>query len=330
MKNIRVFFKMMLAGAILLSAFGCDDEKGVKPSPKIDGEALLENFSDHIDELKQEFTIKAADGGIVTGEQGTKVTFYPNGLLTMDGVPVTGDVTIELVEIYKKSDMLLGRKPTNGRTADGAMSTLISGGEFFINATQNGQQLKPANGFLLTAPVDNTGGANEGMFIFNGVEKCEGNDCKLEWVQGQNRVEVGQKGNGAGGVQQTEYMAFQSKFGWTNIDKWYSDPRPKTTIHVDVPEGYDRANCAVYLSYDGEPAALASFDVYDDTTGLFTEHYGLIPIGLQVHFIFVSVVDGQWNYAIQQATITQNHVQVISNVQPVTEAQLETLVNDLP
>jgi hypothetical protein len=70
--------------------------------------------------------------------------------------------------------------------------------------------------------------------------------------------------------------------------------------------------------------------VYNDATGLFTEHYGLIPIGLQVHFIFVSVVDGQWNYAIQQATITQNHVQVISNVQPVTEAQLETLVNDLP
>jgi hypothetical protein len=97
-----------------------------------------------------------------------------------------------------------------------------------------------------------------------------------------------------------------------------------------VPEGYDNTHCAVYLSYDGEPTALASFDVYNDGTDLFTEHYGLIPIGLQVHFIFVSVVDGQWNYAIQSATITANHVQVISNVQPITEAQLENLIDDLP
>jgi hypothetical protein len=329
MKINQAVFKMMLGGAILLSAIGCDNEKDAKPAQKIDGEALLENFSAHVDELAQEFTVNAANGGIVTGSQGTKVSFYSNAFLNQDGAPVTGNVTVELVEVYKKSDMLLARKPTNGRKPDGSVSTLISGGEFFINATQNGQQLKLASGFLLSAPVDNTGGAEDGMFLFNGVEKCEGKDCRLEWVQGQARVEVGNKG-GANGGGQTEYMGFQSTFGWTNIDKWYNDTRPKTTINVDVPEGYNNTNCAVYLSYDGEPAALASFDVYKEDTGLFTEHYGLIPIGLQVHFIFVSIVNGQWNYAIQPATITQNHVQVISNVQSVTEAQLKTLVDDLP
>lgn len=329
MKITQVVFKTMLGGAILLSSMGCDDEKGVKPEPRIDGEALLENFKAREDALAKQFTISAADGGIVTGPQGTKVTFYPNAFLTQDGTAVTGNVTIDLIEVYKKSDMLLARKPTNGKKPDGTVSTLISGGEFFINATQNGNQLKLANGFLLAAPADNTGGADDGMFIFNGVEKCDGDDCRVEWEQGQNRVEVGQKG-GSTGVPQTEYLAFQSRFGWTNIDRWYSDPRPKTTIYVDVPEGYNKTNCAVYLSYDGEPAALASFDVYNESTALFTEHYGQIPIGLQVHFIFVSVVDGQWNYAIQPATITQNHVQVISNVQPITEAQLENLVDDLP
>jgi hypothetical protein len=329
MKITRVVLKMMLGGAILLSAVGCDNEKDVKPAAKIDGEALLENFSTHVDDLTQQFTINAADGGTVTGEQGTKITFYSNAFLAQDGTAVTGNVTVELVEIFRKSDMLLARKPTNGRKPDGTISTLISGGEFFVNATQDGKQLKLANGFLLAAPADNTGGAEEGMFLFNGVEKCEGNDCRLAWEQGQARVEVGQKGTATGGGQ-TEYMAFQSRFGWTNIDKWYNDPRPKTTLYVDVPEGYNNTNCAVYLSYDGEPAALASFDVYNEDTALFTEHYGQIPVGLQVHFIFVSVVNGQWNYAIQPATITQNHVQVISNVQPVTEAQLETLINDLP
>lgn len=330
MKHTQVVLKMMLSGTILLSAISCDNDNDVKPLPNIDGEAMLENFSAKVDELKQEFTINAADGGTITGSQGTTITFYGNSFLTEDNTPVTGDVTIDLVEIFDKSDMLFTRKPTNGKKPDGSVGTLISGGEFFVNATQNGEQLKLEGGFFLTAPVENTGGADDGMFLFNGVENCEGNDCRLEWVQQeQARVEVGQKDGATGGVQ-TAYMAFQSQFGWTNIDKWYSDPRPKTTIHADVPEGYDNTNCAVFISYDGETAALASFDIYDENTGLFTEHYGLIPIGLEVHFIFVSVVDGQWNYAIQPATITENHVQIISNVQPVTEEELTDLINDLP
>jgi hypothetical protein len=332
MKNMRVFIKLVLCGFILVSASGCDDEKDAKQPAKIDGEAMHENFSAHLDELTQEFAISAVDGGMVTGDQGTKVIFYPNAFLTQSGTPVTGEVKIELVEIFKKSDMLLSRKPTNGKKPDGTVSTLISGGEFFINATQNGNQLKPANGFYLSAPVENTGEADHEMFLFDGVETCEGDDCRLEWKQQeQGGVEVVKRdGQGGASGMTTEYMAFQSKFGWTNIDKWYNDPRPKTTLFVDVPEGYDNTNCAVYLSYDGEPTALASFDVYNEGTGLFTEHYGQIPIGLEVHFIFVSVVDGEWNYAIQSATITANHVQVISNVQSVTEAQLEDLIDDLP
>lgn len=332
MKNMRVFIKLVLCGFILVSTSGCDDEKDAKAPVKIDGEAMLENFSAHMDELTQEFAINAASGGMITGDQGTTVMFYPNAFLNQNGTPVTGEVKIDLVEIFKKSDMLLSRRPTNGKKPDGSISTLISGGEFFVNATQNGNQLKLANGFYLTAPVENTGEADHEMFLFDGVETCEGDDCKLEWKQQeQGGVEVVKRDaqGGASGTS-TVYMAFQSKFGWTNIDKWYSDPRPKTTIFVDVPEGYDNTNCAVYLSYDGEPTALASFDVYNEGTGLFTEHYGLIPIGLQVHFIFVSVVDGQWNYAIQSATIAANHVEVISNVQPVTEAQLEDLIDDLP
>lgn len=332
MKNMQVFIKLVLGGIILLSASGCDnDENDEKPPVKIDGEALLENFNTRVDDLTQEFSVDAAEGGTITGDQGTTITFYSGSFLHQDNTPVTGDVTIELIEIFKKSDMLLSRKPTNGRKADGTISTLISGGEFFVNGTQDGNQLKLESGFFLSAPVENTGGADQDMFLFDGVVECEGDDCKLEWVQqGDARVDVGQKDqDGTGGVQ-TAYMTFQSKFGWTNIDKWYSDPRPKTTIFVDVPEGYDNTNCAVFLSYDGEPAALASFDVYDAESGLFTEHYGLIPIGLEVHFIFVSVVDGEWNYAIQSATITEDHVEEISNVQPITEAALEDLIDALP
>jgi hypothetical protein len=128
----------------------------------------------------------------------------------------------------------------------------------------------------------------------------------------------------------TAYYTFQNKFGWTNIDKWFNDPRPKTTIFVDLPEGYDDSNCAIYLSYDGEPRALAQFDRYDEATGLFTEHYGLIPVGLKVHFIVVSIVEDQWHYAVAAATIGEDHVEVIEELGPTTEAGLEELIDSLP
>jgi hypothetical protein len=129
---------------------------------------------------------------------------------------------------------------------------------------------------------------------------------------------------------QSTYNIFRNQFGWTNIDRWYSDPRPKTTLFVDVPEGYDNTNCSVYLSYDGEPTALASFDRYDSTTALFTEHYGQIPIGLEVHFIMVSVINDQWYYAIRPATIGANHVETFTELQPITEVALITMIDALP
>jgi hypothetical protein len=333
MKMPNSFIRLFVSGAITISMFACNDDNTVKPpAPKPDGEALLENFEANIEELTQNFTVKAEDGAYLTGEQGTIIHFYPNTFTKQNGDPVTGNVDIEIVEIYKKSDMLFTKMATNGKDGEGNIRTLISGGEFFINATQNGEQLKVPNGFMIGAPVNNTGGADQDMRLFNLKEECTGNDCDDVWIEradGQ-RVEVGKMDTPGSAGTTDVYMAFQNQFGWTNIDRWYSDPRPKTTIHVDVPEGYDGDNCVVYLSYDGEATALARFDVYDSNTSLFTEHYGQIPIGLEVHFIMVSVVDGEWTYAIQSATIQANHVEVIGTPQSITEEELADLINDLP
>lgn len=101
-------------------------------------------------------------------------------------------------------------------------------------------------------------------------------------------------------------------------------------LYVDVPDGYDDTNCVVYLSYDGEPSALAQFDIYDEDLEMFTEHYGQIPIGMDVHFIFVTEIDGQMYYTIQGATIIDNHVEIITDPEPISQTTLETLINNLP
>jgi len=131
-----------------------------------------------------------------------------------------------------------------------------------------------------------------------------------------------------GGGYIASYGILPGEWGWTNIDKFFMDPRPKTTIFAEMPEGFDNTNCEVFISYDGTPGSLARFDTWID--GRFTEHYGLIPIGLNVHFIAVGIVDGDLHYAIEAASITTEHVQNIDHFTAISEAALIALIEDLP
>ncbi len=329
MRTVNFLAKFSFAGLLFLNMTGCDEEVKIPEGPKPDSEALIQWFNTSNDDSRQHFSISSSTGGQVTGSKGTMIQFGSKVFLTLSGETVTGNVDIELIEIYNRATMLLTKKPTNGKWGNDSISTLVSGGEFYVNATQNGNQLKLKTGFTIVAPTENTGEIDQDMRRFTGAVECEGNDCNVIWEEEDDKgIEIGEF-QGVGGFK-TAYYVFQSKFGWTNIDRWYNDPRPKTTIFVDVPDGFDNTNCAVFVAYDGEPTALASFDIYDKDKKLFAEHYGLIPIGIKVHFILVSIIDEEIHYAIKAATITENHVAIIDSVQSITEEELTELIGDLP
>ena len=320
-------FSTTLLLSVLIGFLSCETEEG--PNHQPDGAALKALMDEVLEDNTEHFVLDAGAGGMVEGSKGTVVHFNADGFLTQDDEPVTGPIDIELVAIYKRSTMLLGNRPTLGKRKNGDMAMLISGGEFYVNVTQDGKPLKPSKTFQIVAPTGNTGGTDGEMDIFKGMEECDGDRCDIVWEEDSLAgIEIGEF-QGTGGVF-AAYYAFISQFGWTNIDRWYNDERPKTTIFVDVPDGYDNTNCAVFLLYSGEPAALGRFDVYNEDTGLFTEHYGLIPIGLEVHFVFVSIVDDTIHYAIQSATIEENHLEVIDEVHTTTLAALIELVDALP
>ncbi|MCY1239177.1 hypothetical protein D9M72_519560 [compost metagenome] len=220
--------------------------------------------------------------------------------------------------------MLVTNKPTMGRMPNGDISLLISGGEFYINATKNGQQLAISCPMQVIIPANLTGGADTGMSLWDGTIDEDGN---LEWDE-QDRA------NGENGifVEGPNYYAYFSSFGWTNVDRFYSDPRPKTTILAEAPTGYNFENSAIYLHYDGEGSSLAKLDTFNPTTNQFSEHYGQIPVGLECHVIFVTEDNGQWRYAIKSVTIAANDVYVFTLAETTvgTEAQLIAAINALP
>ncbi|QXP61043.1 hypothetical protein [Olleya sp. HaHaR_3_96] len=272
----------------------------------------------------ENFNFNAEDGSIMfTTTNGSQIHIDGN-CLTLNGNAITGQVDLEYTELFDKGSMLTTNKPTMGVLPNGDKSLLISGGEFFIEATQNGILLDTNCPLQVTIPTSLTGGDDFDMTLWEGtIDENE----NLTWEE--NNDAAGQNGVFLDG---TLYNVFFASFGWNNVDRFYSDPRPKTTLLVSVPEGYDNLNSNVYLSYDGEDTGLANLDQYDPVTGLFTEHYGQIPIGLECQMIFATAHNDNWRYAIKSVTITEDQTYTFEYSETIvaTEAELTLLINGLP
>ena len=327
MKNLKTIFGTLLMTLTLLTSCETKDDGDNDFNNAVDIATAQEfkNIKDiALDNLTQNFSFNADDGNItLTSANGVQININGN-CLTLNGNPVTGQVQLEYVELFEKGNMLTSNKPTMGTLPNGDKTLLISGGEFFIEATQNGSALDTTCGLQLIIPASLTGGADPLMSLWEGEIDAEDN---LTWDEVEDAT-----GQGGVFVEGSEYYGLLQGFGWSNVDRFYSDPRPKTLIQVQAPIGYNFTNSAVYLSYDGEDSGLAALDTYDGTLNLFSEHYGQIPIGLECHVIFVTEDNGIWRYAIKPVTIVANDIITFTmdDTTTGTEATLTALINGLP
>lgn len=328
MKNVKNLFAMSLMAMVLF--YGCNNDDEVNevvpdeiietPSP----EEFRQLQTSAIDGIKQEAQFEAEDGIQFESERGVALRIYAN-TLKLNGEDVTGPVDLEFIEIFDAGSMLITNKPTMGLKEDGSKALLISGGEFYVNVTQNGEQLDVTNHMQLVVPTDLTGGADQDMTLWTGqIDENE----NLAWEEDRG----GADGAGNLFVEGDQYFSFLSDFGWTNVDRFYNDPRPKTSLEVVVPNGYNLQNCSVYLYYDGEPNALAQLDTFNEGSNSFSEHYGQIPIGLEMHVIFVTEEDGEWKYSIQAQTVEDGDIYTFNEDDFIigSESDVYDAINDLP
>lgn len=322
--------KIGLASLALLALTSCSNNDSSTSDYRPTTAQFNQLRNQALNQITQNFTLTAENGlTTFTSEKGVQFTINGN-CLTKNGNPVTGTVNIEYAEVFDAGTMLATDKTSMGRLPNGDMALIISGGEFYINATQNGQQLDITCPMQLIIPADLTGGLETGMSLWDGTIDNNGN---LDWNQ-QAQNPAGTQGGvfGEGQGANAAYYAFLNDFGWTNVDRFYSDPRPKTTILAKAPTGYNFQNSAVYLHYDGEGSALAKLDTFNTTTNQFSEHYGQIPIGLVAHVIFVTEDGGNYRYAIKAVTIAAGDIYTFTTTETTvgTQAQLIAAINSLP
>jgi hypothetical protein len=173
----------------------------------------------------QTFSLATGVPSAITGQKGTRVDFPANAFVTKSGAPVSGAVSVELKEIYEVWEMVLHNKFTQV-----GLTPIESGGQFYLRATQNGQELKLAPSVTLTAALP-TQNALPGMQVFNGSKLDTGGRSIFSWSlppnTTTNRVNISLDSSGL----QQYIMKFDS-VGWINCDRFINEPMHTAQVRI--------------------------------------------------------------------------------------------------
>jgi hypothetical protein len=305
------------------SFYGCkkndnNDENNAADTTKISG------FFNQNMVASQFFDINAGVSQYVTGNKGTKIYIFANTFLDQSNHYVSGTVHLELKEIYSKKDMILSNVTTTA--SDGH---LISGGMVYVNAKQNGNQLKIAPnkylGIAYPKPASITGypmrtwygkfDVQKNMMVWNLPDSISDSTYNV--------------------VSQPVYDSTNSTYyynlpadslNWINCDYFYSQ-QPLTDVTVTVPSIYNDTNTALFIVFSNMNLA-AKFWNYNNHVYNLGGGYN-VPVGINATVISVSQVGTDLYSSFNTLTIHSGQTLTVAPVL-TTQADLITQLNALP
>lgn len=264
--------------------------------------SLLEVFKP----APQSFSVIAGVPKDIVGEQGTLLRFYANSFRDKNGnIIAAGTVNIELTELYSAGDIL--KNHTSTTTGAGV---LTSGGEVYIKATTNGEEVFP-NKYGLGFSADGTPATGPRELFFGNTYATEG---IVTW--GSAGGPIGTTVPGKSSVSSTgtslptgQYYMFDSctAFNWVAAHHDYSGSFQNITVKVKLSNvkfggkvwstacmglGTERVACLLYQE---------SFDV-STQTGVYK---GWAPTGTAQKFMLMMPRDkATWYYYKTEQAIT--------------------------
>ncbi len=318
MKINRFRFLVPAIAVLFVTLLGpsCDKEGNTVTNPTGTPPTIdqLKTFlSDNQPEV-QSFQFSANSYNEVVGSKGTRIGIPANAFVNLAGFPIIGSFTFQLQEIRSASDMIFSQKMTSSQGR-----TLASGGEFYINAQQNGKDLRLAPGTELDFKVP-TDSFDPQMGLFVG----SGTGDNFDWSPAPN-TQVSECRDSSSVVVSNYCFQLDTLIKWINCDYFYSDPRPKTEVEIQVPSSYTDQNTVtmVYI-----PSIQSMTRPQYDNGSFFIRSGYKLPVGLAVTFIGVHHDGNDIYYSVQNAVIVNNHIEVLS-FKVVTQAQLVAILNSL-
>lgn len=308
-KSIKIFAFMSFAFMFLQSC-NKDEYQVIDNGEAIPTSQALSNlFDGKITSLTNVEIFDASTTLNYTSPKGVTVNIT-GSCLRKNGNPVTGPVKFIYREIFDKGNMLTSNQPTMGNTA-GEKRLMVSGGEFYLQAEQDGVKLTLTCPMIMQIPTSLTGGPDSTMQPYKGIIGADG---ELSWDLAPT-YDLYVQTNGS----VSYYNAVFQEFGSFNCDRFYNYTGPRTGISILVPQGYGTGNSTVFIATKTIPNSLG-------------KTYGQFPIGLDCYIIFVTEKNGQFRYAVKPQVLTANHQVTfnLSDLSIATANQLTAAINALP
>lgn len=258
------------------------------------------------------FTVQAGTQNMIAGAKGTRVVFPANAFVTQSGAPVSGAVNIEFKELYEVWEMVLNNKFTQvGRTP------IESGGEFFLRATQNGQELKVAPGVSLTAVLP-TRNPLPDMQVFTGSRFDSAGQSIFSWQlaanPAANSVTLGQDTLGV-----RSYIMQFNELNWINCDRFLDEPIHETTARIANHVSGEKPTVLLHLT--GRKSIMWIWNAGDGV------YKNLAPLGAATFIAFVNR-DGQLHATFQPVQLQAGQEYTLS-LAPMAEAEFQQRLKDL-
>ena len=313
-------FSIVLASLIFLLGFSACDTVPIRVNDSLDS-----FFEDQRRKMVQEFTFDPTVDQVIVGEQGTILRIKANIFRTRDWETPTKDLTAELIEIYDKKNMILADIVTLGRR-EGRQYPLVSGGEFFVRFTQDGEFVYLEESINLETQVTTR---DTNMRLFNAIMFPDSTSEDLL----QNTVETWYNtadsllaycGDTLTGNSGGYCFDFLNTASWFNCD-YFSIPTSTTrNLSISLPEGYDYQNAKIYLSFPKVNSVLpVSF--YSEDTWILDN----ISLGETIDIIVIGEKDNRLHCALEQHVIDGDLDLTINTLEKVSLTELNDLLNTL-
>jgi hypothetical protein len=321
--------KILLAcAALLLLISSCKDKKD-SPAPGDPHDTLMTayGFVQSAGPQLQSFYFNTAElPKTFVFNGGTRVTLNP-GAFTKNGVQVTGELRLEVLEFYKRSEILKGGANTNLNTGE----PLASDGFLYLAVLKDGEKVDKylSAPMHISMPTERTGVT----YLWAGnLDQRDGSAENFAWrnldsMQGDNIPVQAFNGNFDFDFRQ---------LGWVNCDVLYQPGVPNTTLRVQVNN--NPGTFASFRAFNGEtfvffcPAdANVAVQLYSPDGPNRVKSYDMtMPIGASGTLLSFAITDDKFYLAKKQVTIGPDMLETLDlaeTTEAVLQAELEAMDN---
>ena len=315
MKHSILFLWVAVLG---LALWGCNPDEEEGPRAPIADASALNPFFEQYRPVAQTFTVDAQSPGVITGAQGTAISFGqpPFGFGTGN---VYGQVQVELLEAFSRGDMLLLQKPTVS-----AGRLLISAGQVLARATQGGNHLTFQVAEMRVPLMDSA--ATEEMQLYY---QSTPDEYGFSWqrAEGEDSTAVTFVPADSTGTFDPFYRVAitADTLGWLNISHLFNQSGAARAIYGQLHGLGDYTGFVTYCVFE-DVRALSPFTTHVD--GEVASNISL-PDGLDVKLISFGNQNGQFYYGETTWLSGPKFLAPQITVAPISESELVDKIRGL-